>query len=91
MKVVKQQDIKPNDKIALVGENSIEALLIYLGILNYGATIAPINVEESKENMYRLLDLAKPRIVFHGKELTFDQERYSADLWVQYADFDMES
>lgn len=79
---LKQQGIKQNDKVALIGENSIETLVIYLGVLNYGAIIAPINVEESQENVYRLLNLGKPRIVFHGKELTFDQRQYRADSWI---------
>ena len=88
---LKQQGIKSDDKITLIGENSIETLLVYLGVLNYGAIINPVNVEESKESVYRLLNLVKPRIVFHGKELTFDQERYRADLWIPYSDFDIES
>ncbi len=48
---LKQKGIKPNDKIALIGENSIETLVIFLGVLNYGATICPINVGESQETV----------------------------------------
>jgi long-subunit acyl-CoA synthetase (AMP-forming) len=88
---LKLQDIKSNDKIALIGENSIETLIIFLGVLNYGAIVNPINVEESKEDIYRLLNLAKPRIVFHGKELTFDESKYRADLWQPYSYSDVES
>ncbi len=82
---LKQQGIRPSEKISLVGENTIETLLLFLGVLNYGATICPINVEESKENVYRVLNHAKPIIVFHGEELTFDKARYPADLWVPYS------
>jgi acyl-coenzyme A synthetase/AMP-(fatty) acid ligase len=85
---LKGQGIKANDKIALIGENSIETLMIYWGVLNYGATICPINVGESQETVYHALNLAKPRIVFHGQELAFDQERYRADLWMPYSDID---
>lgn len=87
---LRKQDIKASDKIVLIGENSIETLLIFFGVLNYGATIGGINVEESKENVYRLLNLAKPRIVFYGKELSFDQERYKEALWIPYTNFDIE-
>jgi acyl-coenzyme A synthetase/AMP-(fatty) acid ligase len=69
----------------------IETLLIYLGVVNYGAIICPVNIDESKENVYRLLDLAKPRIVFYRKQLVFDQERYSAGSWIPYTDFDVEN
>jgi len=87
--LLKDKGITAGDKIALIGENSVEALLIYFGILNYGAVVGPINVEESKENVYRLLDLAKPRIVIYNKELTFDQDRYQAGLWMPYGDLGM--
>ena len=88
---LKEKGMKVNDTIALISENSIETLLIYLGVLSYGAIVCPINVEESKENVYHLLNRAKPRIVVHGKELTFDQERYKADFWIPFADFDVDS
>ncbi len=82
---LRQQGIRANDRIATIGENTIETLLLFFGVLNYGAIISPINVEESKENIYRMLNHAKPRIVFHGQELTFDKERYRADLWIPYS------
>ena len=85
---LKRQSIKSSDRIVLIGENSVETLLIYLGVLNYGATICPVNVEESKENAYRLLNVAKPRMVFYGKALVFDQERYSGGRWITYGDLD---
>jgi len=88
---LKERDIKANDKIALIGENSLETLLIYFGALNYGAIINPINVEESKENVYRLLNLGKPQIVLFGQELTFDQGEYGAGLWIPYSYSDTES
>ena len=71
---LKEKGMKVNDKVALISENSIETLLIYLGVLNYGAIVSPINVEESKENVYHLLNRAKPRIVIYGKGLTFDED-----------------
>ena len=88
---LKEKGLKADSRVALIGENSIETLLIFLGVSNYGSIIGPINVEESKENVYRVLDIARPKIVFYGQELTFDQERYKADLWIPYADFDIDS
>ena len=41
---LKEQGITSDDKIALIAENSIETLLIFFGVLNYGATVNPINV-----------------------------------------------
>ena len=80
-----EQGVTVDDKIAIIGENSIETLLIYFGILNYGAIVAPINVEESTENIYRLLNLTKPKVVFYGKELPFDRKRCPGALWIPYS------
>jgi len=88
---LKQKGIKPSDKISLIGDNSIETMLVYLGVLNYGAIINPINVEESEENVYRLLGISKPRVVFYNRGLTFNQESFKAELWIAYSDFDVES
>ncbi|MBI2979329.1 MAG: acyl--CoA ligase [Chloroflexi bacterium] len=82
---LKEQSVGTDEIIAIIGENSIETLLIYFGILNYGAIVAPINVEESRENIYRLLNLARPKIVFHGKEVGLDHSRYREASWVPYS------
>ncbi len=88
---LKEQGITSDDKIALIAENSIETLLIFFGVLNYGATVNPINVEESKENVYRQLNISKPRVIFHGKELDFDREKYGAGLWIPFSSSGVES
>lgn len=88
---LKAQGIKATDMITLIGENSIETLLIYLGVMNYGAVINPINVEESAENIYPLISRAKPKIVLYRNDLTFDQHRYEPGLWIPYANFDVDS
>ena len=82
---LKDKGIGPDDRISLIAENSIETLAIFLGVLGYGAIINPINVEESQENMYRLLNRAKSRIVFHGQGLTLDRGKHQADLWVPFS------
>jgi len=81
----KEQGLKANDRVSMVAENSIETLLIYFSILKYGVVINPLNVEESKENIYSLLNRAKPKIVFYGDELSFNQKRYTGGQWIPFS------
>lgn len=80
----KERGLKANDRVTLIAENSIETLLLYYSILKYGAVINPLNVEESKENIYSLVNRAKPKIVFYGKELAFDHKRYTGGMWIPF-------
>lgn len=82
---LRQRGIKAGDRVAIIGENTIETLILFLGVLNYGAIVNPVNVEESKENIYRILNHARPDVIFHGQELTLDEARYKADMWIPYS------
>lgn len=85
---LRQEGVKPSDTVSMIAQNSMETLLIFFGVLNYGAIVNPINVEESQENVYRLLNRAKPKIVFFGREMTFDRTRYADGMWIAFsADF----
>ncbi len=64
--------IKKDDRISLIGNNSIETLVIFLSILKYGAVINPINSEESKENIYRIVKRVKPKIVIYQSQIDLD-------------------
>jgi acyl-coenzyme A synthetase/AMP-(fatty) acid ligase len=48
---LRNKGVKKNDRISLIGKNSIETIIIFLGVLKYGAVINPINSEESRENI----------------------------------------
>ena len=80
----KERGLKANDRVTLVAENSIETLLIYFSALKYGAVINPLNVEESKENIYSMINRARPKIVFYGQELALDHTKYKADMWIPF-------
>ncbi|MBI5445037.1 MAG: AMP-binding protein [Deltaproteobacteria bacterium] len=63
------------DKVSVIGANSAETLLIFLGTLYHGAVINPINVDESRANVYKILGLVKPRLVLHDAVLALDAKR----------------
>lgn len=66
---LRNKGIKKNDKISLIGRNSIEIMIIFLGILKYGAIINPINSEESKENIYGIVKRVSPKIVIYERQI----------------------
>jgi len=66
------QGVKKNDKITLIAKNSIEAMIIFFGVLRYGAIINPINSDESKENIIKIIKRVKPKIVLHDSEIDLE-------------------
>jgi acyl-coenzyme A synthetase/AMP-(fatty) acid ligase len=66
---LQKKGIKKDDKISLIEKNSIETMIIFLGVLKYGAIINPINSEESKENIYSIIKRVNPKIVIYDKQI----------------------
>src|SRR4051794_30048791 len=61
--LLRQQDIKPNERIALLSNNSIEHLMTYLGVLAYGATICTVHVEMNRNQLDNIFERLKPSLV----------------------------
>lgn len=66
---LRNKGVQKNDRISLIGKNSIETVIIFLGVLKYGAVINPINSEESKENIFSIVKKVGPKIVIHEKNI----------------------
>jgi acyl-coenzyme A synthetase/AMP-(fatty) acid ligase len=60
-------------------------MIIYYGILKYGAVVNPIFFEESEENLYRIINMVKPRFIFHDSDLQLDTGRYACE-WIRFSD-----
>lgn len=60
---LKAQGVRAEDRIAILSENSLEALLIFYGVLRYGAAANPINAEESSYNVRQILEDVRPKLV----------------------------
>src|SRR4051794_12876118 len=63
--VLQHRRIGPNDRVALLANNSIEHLLCYLGTLAYGATICTIHVEMNRHQLGDIFSRLKPKLVLH--------------------------
>lgn len=64
-----------SDWISVLGRNSVETLLAYLGVLYHGSVVNPINADESQENIYKILGLVRPQLLLHDGGLRIDGNR----------------
>jgi acyl-coenzyme A synthetase/AMP-(fatty) acid ligase len=57
------------DRISVLADNGIEALVVFWGALRAGVIVNPINVEIRAQHVSHILDAVAPRLVFWGGEL----------------------
>ena len=64
--------IVANDRIAVLGENSFEQLILYYGIQSYGATYCTINTEINRNHLLEMLDRIEPKLILWDDALDPD-------------------
>ncbi|MHA1536232.1 MAG: class I adenylate-forming enzyme family protein, partial [Alphaproteobacteria bacterium] len=64
-----ENGIGPGERVALLANNSIEHLAVYLGVMAYGATICTIHVEANAAHLEEILTSLRPRLVLHEEGL----------------------
>jgi acyl-coenzyme A synthetase/AMP-(fatty) acid ligase len=72
--------------VTLIGKNTIETLIIYFGVLKYGAIANPIFFEESQENLYRIINMVRPKLLFFDNELRLDPGKYPLCEWTGFTE-----
>ncbi|HVN25001.1 MAG TPA: class I adenylate-forming enzyme family protein [Syntrophorhabdales bacterium] len=82
---LRERKTKASDRVTIIGKNSIETMIIYYGVLKYGAVVNPIFFEESQENLYRIISMVRPRFVFYDSGLKLDTGRYAGE-WIRFSD-----
>jgi acyl-CoA synthetase (AMP-forming)/AMP-acid ligase II len=73
-----RRGIGPNDRVALLADNSIEQLLCYFGIMAAGATVCTIHVEMNRNQLGGILDRLKPKLILYQDGLRLDEVLASA-------------
>ena len=61
--------IKPGDKIAVLSDEYIEKLIIWMGIWRYGAAICPLNVEMNEVHLVEILEGIAPALTLWHSDL----------------------
>lgn len=85
---LRDRQIKSGDKVTLIGKNTIETLIIYFGVLKYGAIVNPVFFEESEDNLYRLINMVRPRLIFYDIGLRLDTARYTSCEWIRFSEYE---
>ena len=70
--MLRERGLGPNDRIALLANNSVEQLLCYLGVMAAGATICTIHVEMNRNQLGNIFDRLKPKLVLYQDGLQLD-------------------
>jgi len=76
---LKRRGLGPNDRVALLADNSIEQLLCYFGVMAAGATVCTVNVEMNRNQLGGILDRLKPKLILYQTGLPLDEALASAD------------
>src|ERR1700683_5625606 len=63
--LLRERGLGPNDRVALLANNSIEHLLCYLGVMASGATICTIHIEMNRNQLGNIFERLKPKLVLY--------------------------
>ncbi|OGA17227.1 MAG: hypothetical protein A3H32_16200 [Betaproteobacteria bacterium RIFCSPLOWO2_02_FULL_63_19] len=61
----RDRGFRANDRVVLLGANSLEYLVIYCGVWRYGLTLVIINTEMNAVHLEGILGTVAPRMVLH--------------------------
>ena len=75
-----ERGLGPNDRVALLANNSIEHLVCYLGVMASGATICTVHVEMNRNQLGNIFGRLKPRLILYQDGLGLDDLIASAGL-----------
>jgi long-chain acyl-CoA synthetase len=70
---LKRRGIRPNDRVALLADNSIEQLLCYFGVMAAGATVCTVHVEMNRNQLGDIHDRLKPKLILYQDSLRLDE------------------
>src|SRR3984893_7834383 len=76
--LLRQRGLGPNDRVALLANNSIEQLLCYFGVMAAGATVCTVHVEMNRNQLGNIFERLKPKLILFQDGLQLDDVLASA-------------
>src|SRR5580704_9371321 len=67
-----RRGLGPNDRVALLANNSIEQLLCYFGVMAAGVTLCTIHVEMNRNQLDNIFERLKPKLILYQDGLQLD-------------------
>jgi acyl-coenzyme A synthetase/AMP-(fatty) acid ligase len=72
------EGVRAGDRVSILADNSIEALVVFWGALRAGVIVNPINAEIRQHHVSHILAEVAPKLVFWSRELGVDPPALSA-------------
>ena len=69
---LRQRGLGPNDRIALLADNSIEQLLCYFSVMAAGATVCTIHVEMNRNQLDNIFTRLRPKLIVYQDGLQLE-------------------
>ena len=66
---LKDRGIGKGDKVAVLSDENLEKLIIWMGIWRYGAVVCPLNVEMNQTHLREILDNIGPNLTLCHEDL----------------------
>src|SRR5580692_332096 len=66
---LRDRGLGPNDRVALLANNSIEQLLCYFGVMAAGTTICTVHVEMNRNQLDNIFERLKPKLILYQNGL----------------------
>ena len=70
--LLRERGLGPNDRVALLANNSIEQLLCYFGVMASGATVCTIHVEMNRNQLGNIFTRLEPKLILYQDGLQLD-------------------
>ena len=59
--------VQPGHRVSILSDNCVEMVVLFLGVLRYGAVVNPLNVEVSLKNLGQILHDVEPRLIIWNR------------------------
>tara|TARA_B100001123_G_scaffold14833_1_gene16812 strand:- start:148 stop:1716 length:1569 start_codon:yes stop_codon:yes gene_type:complete len=77
------RELKANDRVLLLAENSVENLAIFVSVLRYGATLATVHVEMNRVHLLEIIRAISPKIVLFQEDIGLEELQFeSSGEWI---------
>jgi long-chain acyl-CoA synthetase len=70
--LLRSRGLGANDRVALLGNNSVEHLLCYFGVMAAGATVCTVHVEMNRNQLDNIFERLEPRLILFQDGLQLD-------------------
>ena len=86
---LERQGVEANDRVAVLGDNSLELLILYYAVQARGATWCTVHIEVNRNHLTEMLDRIEPAFVLYQVGHGLSVLARDSDIpWLPYEAFD---